>query len=56
MRVSEVTFLIALERDYRRSCSSDETDSPEARIAGDPKEAAEIAVEMANRSSDRAGR
>ena len=53
--MSGVTFRIASERDGRKSCSSDETKTPEARIVGDPKEAAGIAVEMASRSvgSDR---
>ena len=35
--MSVVTFPIASERDDRKSCSSDETKNPEARIVGDPR-------------------
>ena len=54
-RVSEVSFRVAFERDDLRPYPSDETEVPEERITSDPREAAEIAVEMANRPGESGG-
>lgn len=47
--MSKVTFRITFERDDVKPWPTSEAQAPEERIVDDPREAAEIAVEMANR-------
>ena len=47
-KVHKVTFRIAFERDDVKPYSEDEAKAPEERIVGDCRQAAEIAVGMAN--------
>ena len=53
--MSKVTFRIAFERDDLKPWPSREARAPEERIVDDPREAAEIAVEMANRPVESGG-
>ena len=53
--MSKVTFRIAFERDDLKPWPSSEAQAPEERIVDDPREAAEIAVEMANRPGESGG-
>ena len=53
--MSKVTFRIAFERDHLKPWPDREAQASEERIVDDPKEAAEIAVEMANRPGGSGG-
>lgn len=50
--MSQVRFRIVPERYDLMSYPSDVATTPEERIVGDPQDAAEIAVEMANRPGE----
>ena len=53
--MSKVTFRIAFEHDDLKPWPSRDAEAPEERIVDDPREAAKIAVEMANRPGEFGG-
>ena len=53
--MSKVEFRIAFERDDLKPYPSGHAEAPEETLVDDPEEAAEIAVEMANRPGESGG-
>lgn len=53
--MSKVTFRIAFERHELKPWPTSEAQAPEERIVDDPREAAVIAVEMANHPGESGG-
>ena len=55
MSVRKISFRIAFERDDVKPWPARDTEAREKRVVDDPRRAAEVAVEMANRPSESGG-